>query len=115
MPSKVVIHLFHADESSLGSGAHVAERIGQVKAEPGVALEIYVFGPAEEALADPAQSELRKTLTKLASDHIPVHVCRNTAETLGRVEEFVGLGFTLEYARDAFVRFALEGATVISF
>ena len=115
MPSKVVIHLFHADKSSLGSGAHVAERIGQVKDERGVALEVYVFGPAEEALADPGQSEFRDTLVKLASDQIPVHVCRNTAENLGRGEEFVGLGFTLEYARDAFVRFAHEGATVISF
>jgi hypothetical protein len=115
MPAKVVIHLFHADESSLGSGAHVAERIGQVKAERGVALEIFVFGPAEEALADPEQLVLRSTLAKLAADHIPVQVCRNTAEALGRVEEFVGLGFTLEYARDALVRFALEGATVISF
>ena len=30
-------------------------------------------------------------------------------------EEFARLGFGLEYARDAFVRFALEGATVVSF
>lgn len=115
MPSKVVIHLFHADESSLGTGAHVSERIRQVKDERGVALEVYVFGPAEKALADPAQSKFRNALAKLAADNIPVHVCRSIAEDMDRVDEFVGLGFTLEYARDAFVRFALEGATVVSF
>jgi len=115
MPAKVVIHLFHADESSLGTGAHVSERIRQVKDERGVAFEVYVFGPAEKALGDPAQSSFREALIKLAADHIPVHVCRSIAEDMGRADEFVGLGFTLEYARDAFVRFAVEGATVVSF
>ena len=65
MANKVVIHIFHADDSSLGSGAHVSERIRQVKEERGVALEVFVFGPAEEALADPAREEFRLTLTKL--------------------------------------------------
>ena len=57
MPNKVVIHIFHADDRSLGNGAHVSERIRQVKDERGVALEVYVFGPAEEAMADPAREE----------------------------------------------------------
>jgi len=42
-------------------------------------------------------------------------VCRDIAEKMGKAEEFTQLGFKLEYARDAFVRYALEGATVISF
>ena len=57
MANKVVIHIFHADDRSLGNGAHVSERIRQVKDERGVALEVYVFGPAERALADPAREE----------------------------------------------------------
>jgi hypothetical protein len=44
-----------------------------------------------------------------------VHVCRDIAEKMGKAEEFTRLGFTFEYARDAFVRYALEGATVVSF
>ena len=115
MANKVVIHIFHADDSSLGTGAHVSERIRQVKEERGVALEVYVFGPAEKALADPARNELRQTLKKLAEAGTPVHICRSIAEDMGKADEFTRMGFTLEYARDAFARYAVEGATVISF
>ncbi len=113
--SKVVIHIFHADDSSLGSGAHVAERIRQIKDERNVALEVYVFGPAEKALGDAARSGFRDDLAKLAKANVPVHVCRSIAEDMGRADVFAGLGFTLEYARDAFARYATEGATVNSF
>ena len=115
MSKKVVIHIFHADESSLGTGSHVAERIRQVKDQQGSALEVYVFGPAEKALDDTANVAFRDTLIALAKNDVPVHVCRDIAEKLGKAEEFTRLGFTLEYARDAFVRYALEGATVVSF
>jgi hypothetical protein len=86
-----------------------------VQAERGVKLEVYVFGAAEKALGDPARSSFRDALAKLAQAGVPVHVCRNIAEDMGKADEFAQLGFTLEYARDAFARFALEGATVISF
>ena len=115
MLKKVVIHLFHADESSLNTGAHVSERIRQIKEEHNVALEVYVFGPAERALGDPARAEFLDTLASLAKSGVPVHVCRTIAEEMGSAVGFDRLGFTLEYARDAFVRFAMEGATVISF
>ena len=52
MPNKVLIHFFHADDRSLGNGAHVSERIRQVRDDRGVALKVYVFGPAEEAMAN---------------------------------------------------------------
>jgi hypothetical protein len=115
MSKKVVIHIFHADESSLGTGSHVSERIRQVKEQHDVALEVYVFGPAEKALADPANGTYRDTLISLAKNSVPVHVCRDIAEKMGKADEFTQLGFTFEYARDAFVRYALEGATVVSF
>jgi len=51
----------------------------------------------------------------LANNGVAVHVCRDIAEKMDKAEEFTGLGFTLECARDAFVRYALEGATVVSF
>jgi hypothetical protein len=112
---KVVIHIFHDDASSLGTGSHVSERIRQVKDQQGVMLEVYVFGPAEKALADPINAKFRDTLVGMAQNGVPVHVCRSIAEDLGKAEEFTRLGFTLEYARDAFVRYGLESATVISF
>jgi hypothetical protein len=73
-----------------------------------------VFGPAELALADPAHARYRETLVNLARAGVPVHVCRNDAEHMGMADEFVRMGFTLEYARDAFVRYAHDGATVIT-
>jgi hypothetical protein len=115
MPEKVVIHIFHADKDSLGTGAHVSERIRQVKDQEGAGLEVYVFGPAEQALGDPANAEFRGTLESLAKNGVPVHVCRSIAEGMGAADEFKRLGFVLEYARDAFVRYAHEGATVVSF
>lgn len=112
---KVVIHIFHDDASSLGTGSHVSERIRQVKDERSVELEVYVFGPAEKALADPARAEYRDTLMSLAKNGVPVHVCRSIAEDIGKAAEFTQMGFTLEYARDAFVRYAIEDASVVSF
>jgi hypothetical protein len=44
---KVVIHIFHDNKSSLGTGSHVSERIRQVKEQHGVELEVYVFRPRE--------------------------------------------------------------------
>jgi hypothetical protein len=115
MPGKVVIHIFHADDSSLGTGSHVAERIRQVQQERDVALEVYVFGPAERALGEPHRSGFREALAMLARANVPVHVCRSIAEDMGKADELARLGFRLEYARDAFARFAQEGATVVSF
>jgi hypothetical protein len=50
MTRKGVIQIFHNDPDSLSTCSHVAERIRQVKTERGVALELYLFGPAERAL-----------------------------------------------------------------
>jgi hypothetical protein len=83
--------------------------------ERGTALEVYVFGPAEKALGDPARTSFRETLKNLAAAGVPVHVCRSIAEDMKAEGEFGRMGFKLEYARDAFVRFAAEGATVVSF
>jgi len=112
---KIVIHLFHDDSASLGTGSHVAERIRLVHRERGADMEVYVFGPAEQALVGSGDAKFRETMVGLAKNGIPVHVCRNIAEEMGKTEEFTRLGFTLEYARDAFLRYALEGATVVSF
>ena len=80
MANKVVIHIFHADDSSLGTGAHVSERIRQVKDERGVALEVYIFGPAEKVLGDPARSAVPRGTHKTgtggrAGTRLPQH-CR---------------------------------------
>ncbi len=111
---KLVIHIFHVHENAAITGAKLAERIRQVAAERGIALEIFIFGAAIAALADPAQAEYRDVLAKLAKAGVPVSVCRLTVETMGQVDAVRALGLGLEYARDAFLRYTLEGATIVS-
>ena len=113
--TKIAVHIFHDDASALGSGSHVAEHIRQVKAESGVAVEIYLFGPAKRALADPSRDGFNATIYGLIAADVPVGACIDIAESLEQREAFALRGLRLEYARDAFVRFAREGATVISF
>jgi intracellular sulfur oxidation DsrE/DsrF family protein len=111
---KLVIHIFHVHENAAVTGAKLAERIRQVAGERGIELELFIFGAAIGALADPAQTEFRDALAALAKQGVPVHVCRQAVETIGQADAMTALGFGLEFARDAFIRFTLEGATVIS-
>ena len=113
--AKVVVHIFHADEPSLGAGSHVSERIRQVQRERGVDLEVYVFGPAEKALMDPAAREFNDQIDQLVAEGVQVKTCLNNAVGAHATEALAARGIQMELAREAFVRYALEGATVISF
>ena len=111
---KLVIHLFHVHENAALTGAKLADRVRQVYAEHGVELEMFVFGAAIGALFDPAQAEYRKALDALVQAGVTIHVCRQTVEMMAQVDTLSAAGYGLEYARDAFLRYANEGATVIS-
>jgi len=115
MTAKVVIHIFHADTDSLNTGSHVAERIRQVRRERGVDLEVYLFGPAERALGAEGAETFTSAIKGLIAEGVAVHTCIDIANAMGEAAAFAEQGLTLEYAREAFVRHALEGATVISF
>ncbi|MDA8074268.1 MAG: hypothetical protein M0Z40_03365 [Actinomycetota bacterium] len=117
--AKVVIHLFHGDEDSLAAGSHVAERVRQVAGDQDVDLEVYCFGPAQGALSDASgdatRGEYNSQIDELVAAGVPVGACLNAARAAGTEQALQGRGINLQYARDAFVRFALEGATVINF
>jgi hypothetical protein len=117
--AKVVIHLFHADEDSLSSGSHVAERIRQIADEQQVELEVFCFGPAQRALDDqpddPVRTEYNRQIDALVKAGVPVGACLNAARSSDTEQTLTDRGVRLQYARDAFARFALEAATVISF
>ena len=87
----------------------------QITAESGVPVEVYVFGPAERALADPSREVFNATIDSLIAAGVPVGSCIDVAEGMVQRAAFAARGMRLEYARDAFVRLAREGATVISF
>jgi hypothetical protein len=117
--AKVVIHLFHADEDSLAAGSHVAERVRQVAGDSGVDLEVYCFGPAQGALGDTSEDlarvEYNRQIDELVAAGVSVGACLNAARAAGTEEALTTRGIALQYARDAYVRFALEGATVLNF
>jgi len=110
---KLVIHIFHVHDNCAITGTKLAERIYHAGYR-GVTLELFIFGAAIGALVDPAQKDYRDALAALAKQGLPVNVCRQTVETMGQADALKAEGFGLEYASDAFIRFALEGATVIS-
>ncbi len=117
--AKTVIFLFHGDNDSLNAGSHVAERVRQVASESGVELEVFCFGPAQAALtgtnSDPIQVEYREQIETLIAAGVRVGACVNAALANGQNEALTEKGVTLEFARDAFVRFGVDGAAVLSF
>ena len=112
---KLVVHVFHADPDSLNTGSHVSERIRQVAADRSVQLEVFLFGPAEAALLDASFAEYNTTVDDLARTGVPVFTCLNTARDLGAEAMFAARGIQTAFARDKFVEYASDGATVISF
>jgi hypothetical protein len=114
-----VIHLFNDNDAALKTGSHVAARIQQVAADKGLKLEVFCFGPAQAALTAPTRSDAhegyKKQIAELAQSGVKVGACVDAANTSGSAVALEGLGIHLEFARDAFVRFGLEGAAVITF
>lgn len=115
--AKVIIHLFHGDEDSLSAGSHVAERVRQVAADQQVDVEVFCFGPAQRALSaeSPAMAEYNKQIDELITAGVPVGACLNAARAAGTEQALSERGVGLQYARDAYVRYAVEGATVMNF
>lgn len=109
---KTVLHLFHADTATLQTVPALADRI---RSTPGNALEVYVFGPAERMLADPDKAEFNAQIDVLVKAGVRVTTCIGIAQQIGAEAAFRARDLALESAAVAFPRFAVEGATVISF
>lgn len=113
--SKLVLHMFHDDASSLSTVPALVERMQQSKPGNGTDLEVYVFGPAEAALADSKRNELNAQIDNLLKLGVRVTACIGLAQKFGAEKAFRTRGIALESAALAFPRFANEGATVITF
>lgn len=111
---KTVINLVRADGDALIGGTTVARRIHEVAADRGVSLEVFVFAAAQRALTDDRRSEFNEAIDGLIAGGTPVSACLNFALTLGAAESLAKRGIQLEAAREAYLRFTLERATVIS-
>lgn len=111
--TKLVLHLFHADPAALATVPALAERIHG--APQTAALEVYLFGPAEQALASPEAKAFNDQIDGLVKAGVRVTTCIGIAQKIGAEAAFAARGLALESAATAFPRFAAEGATVISF
>jgi hypothetical protein len=115
---KTVAHIFHDDADSLTIGSRLPARIAEIAVDDDIAVEVFVFGPAQRRLTQ-TQSETDRLfnaqIDELIASGIPVGACINSARAEGTQATLAQRGLTLSVARDEFVRFTLERATVITF
>lgn len=116
---KTAIVIFNDNDAALNAGSHVAVRMSQVNKEVGVEMEVYLFGPSQAAYSsneiNGVKADFIKNIDELVKAGITVSTCKNTAEAKGTSDALLAKGVHLEFARDAFLRFGLEGASVITF
>jgi hypothetical protein len=116
--AKTVVHIFHDDPDALTIGSRLPQRIQEVAAEHDVTVEVFCFGPAQRRLtaaSTEADDVLNRQLDELIAQGVRVGACVNAARADGAEEALRARGITLNVARDEFLRFTLEGATVVTF
>ena len=116
---KTVVVIFNDNDAALYAGSNVALRMAEVNKERKVELEVFLFGPGQNAYSGGDQegpkANFKETIGKLIQAGIPVSACTNAAEANGSAEALRKDGLKLEFARDAFLRYAEEHAAVITF
>ena len=112
---KTVLHVFHDDDDSLALGTRVAQRMHEIAADQGIEIEVFCFGPAQRRLADDGVPAFNRQVDELIAAGVTVGACVNAARADGTDDLLRERGLTLSVARDEFLRFTLEQATVITF
>lgn len=118
MAKKTVIHIFHDDPDAIATGSRVAQRMLEIAAENGVEVEVFCFGPAQRKLGTTgtdAESTFNRQIDELIAAGVVVGACVNAARAENSEDALRDRGFNLQVARDEFMRFALDDATIITF
>ena len=99
------------------SGLHVAKRIYDARKENNIErVEVFLFTGGVKALEKGKDnSEVLDAISELRESGITVEACSNQVKNWNMEDVFSENGINLEFARDAFSRYAVEGFTVISF
>jgi hypothetical protein len=113
----IVINSGLDQRAKVMSGLHVAKRIHDVKEKNGIErVEIFLFTGGVRALEQGQDNnEIIDAIQEARKAGITLEACSNQVKNWNLEGEFQKQGIDLEFARDAFSRYAVEGYTVISF
>jgi hypothetical protein len=109
-----VINLVRAETDALIGGTTVARRMAEVAADRGVNVEVFIFASAQRALTDERRTQYNEAVDDLVARGVPVSACLNFALSLGAAEAIAARGIQLVAAREAYLHYSMEGATVVS-
>jgi len=111
----IVINSGWDQKDKVTSGLHVAKRIFDAKEENQIeAVEVFLFTGAVKLL-ESVPPEVDQTLTELSEAGMWVGACSNQVSNWKLDDPAKKYGIQLEFARDAFSRYAREGYTVLTF
>lgn len=111
----IVINSGWDQKDKVTSGFHVAKRIFDAKEENQMdAVEVFLFSGAVKLL-ESVPAEVDQTLVELKEAGLVVGACSNQVNSWKLHEPASQYGIQLEFARDAFSRYAREGYTVLTF
>lgn len=103
------------EQAKVMAGMHVAKRIDEAKEANGIeAVEVFLFTGGVKLLEN-ADPEVVAMLVELREQGILMGACSNQAEAWHVETTARDFGVQLEFARDAFSRYAREGFTVMTF
>ena len=103
--------------AKLMSGLHVAKRIHDARTENGINMvEVFLFTGGVRSLEKGQDNgEVLDAIKELRKSGITIEACSNQVKNWNMEEIFIKNDINLEFARDAFSRYAVDGYTVISF
>ncbi len=111
----IVINSGWDQKDKVTSGLHVAKRIFDAKEENQIeTVEVFLFTGAVKLL-ETIPTEVDKSLQELIATGILVGACSNQVKNWKLEDAAEHYQIQLEFARDAFSRYAREGFTVLTF
>lgn len=113
----IVINSGLDQRSKVMSGLHVAKRIHDARKENGIeTVEIFLFtGGVRMLEKNQDNQEIIEAMSEAIKAGIVTGACSNQVKNWNMQEQIDSLNVKLEFARDAFSRYARDNFTVISF
>ena len=113
----IVINSGLDQRANVMSALHVAKKIHDARKENGIdRVEVFLFTGGVRSLEKGQDNgEVLDAIKELRESGITLEACSNQVKNWNLEDVFSSNGIDLEFARDAFSRYAVEGYTVISF